>query len=91
MASGCFPIGTYFAGMGASIDSVSQAVPPDIVDLMKLSSRADQTVLDIVTKVRKALYIGRSYKEKLHNVAIEKYDWNNISKRLVSDLYQLQS
>ena len=91
MASGCFPIGTYFAGMGASIDSVSHAVPPDIVDLMKLSSRADQTVLDIVTKVRKALYIGRSYKEKLHNVAIEKYDWNNISKRLVSDLYQLQS
>ena len=91
MASGCFPIGTYFAGMAASIDSVSQALPPDIVDLMKLSPQADQTVLDIVTKVKKALYIDRIYKEKLHNVAVEKYDWKNISDRLVSDLYQLQS
>jgi glycosyltransferase involved in cell wall biosynthesis len=91
MASGCFPIGTYFAGMGASIDSVSQAVPPDIIDLMKLSPRADQTVMDIVSKVKKALYIDRSYKEKLHDVAIEKYDWKNISDRLVSDLYQLKS
>ncbi len=52
MASGCFPIGTYFAGMAASIDSVSQAVPLDIVDLMKLSPRADQTVLDIISKVK---------------------------------------
>ncbi|MCK5463531.1 MAG: hypothetical protein KAI95_10960, partial [Bacteroidales bacterium] len=91
MASGCFPVGTYFAGMAASIDSVSQALPQDIVDLMKLSPQADQTVLDIVTKVIKALYIERIYKEKLHNVAVEKYDWKNVSDRLVSDLYQLQS
>jgi len=50
MASGCFPIGTYFAGMAASIDSVSQALPPDVADLMKLSPQADQTVIDIITK-----------------------------------------
>ena len=91
MASGCFPMGTYFAGMGASIDSVSQAIPPDIVDLMKLSPHADQTVLDIITKVKKALYVDGTYKAKLYQVAIEKYDWKNISKRLVSDLNQLHS
>ena len=91
MASGCFPIGTYFAGMAASIDSVSQAVPTDVTDLMKLSPRADQTVMDIITKVKKALYVDENYKEKLRDVAIEKYDWENISKKLASDLYQLQS
>ena len=91
MASGCFPIGTYFAGMAASIDSVSQAVPQEIADLMKISPRADQTVLDIILKVKKALYVDINHKESLRNVAIEKYDWKNISDRLVSDLYQLQS
>jgi len=91
MASGCFPVGTYFAGMAASIDSVSQAVPQEIADLMKISPRADQTVLDIILKVKKALYVDINYKERLRNVAIEKYDWENISDRLVSDLYQIDS
>ncbi|NOQ98407.1 MAG: glycosyltransferase, partial [Calditrichae bacterium] len=80
MASGCFPIGTYFAGMAASIDSVSQALPPDVADLMKLSPRADQTVIDIIAKVKSALHVDDIYKKYLRDVAIEKYDWNNISK-----------
>ena len=89
MASGCFPIGTYFAGMAASIDSVSQTLPKDVIDLMKLSPRADQTVKDIIDKVKGALYVDDIYKEKLRNVAIEKYDWKNISNKLSSDLHQL--
>jgi len=88
MASGCFPVGTYFAGMAASIDSVSEAVPRDILDLMKLSPRPDQTVPDIISNVKKALYVDRNHKENLRNVAIEKYDWQNISKKFASDLYQ---
>jgi len=86
MASGCFPIGTYFAGMAANIDSMSQALPQDIVDLMKLSPQPDQTVLDIITKVKSTLYMDEIYKKKLREVAIEKYDWKNISKKLSSDL-----
>ncbi len=89
MASGCFPIGTYFAGMAASIDSVSQVLTPDVAELMKLSPRADQTVIDIIAKVKSALHVDEIYKKKLRNVAIEKYDWNNISKKLASDLHQL--
>ncbi len=89
MASGCFPIGTYFAGMAASIDSVSHAIPPNITDLMKLSPNADQTVRDIITKVKSAIYVEDIYKEKLRTVAIEKYDWKNVSKKLSTDLHQL--
>jgi glycosyltransferase involved in cell wall biosynthesis len=89
LASGCFPIGTYFAGMGASIDSVSQSLPQDVAKLMKLSPQADQTVLDIVANVKKALYVDDRYKQKLREMAIEKYDWKNVSKKLSSDLNQL--
>ncbi len=86
MASGCFPTGTYFAGMAASIDSVSQALPPDVADCLKLSPQTDQTVMDIITKVKSALYVDEIYKEKLRNITIKKYDWNNVSKKLASDL-----
>jgi glycosyltransferase involved in cell wall biosynthesis len=90
MASGCFPVGTYFAGMAASIDSVSEAVPPEITDLMKLSHHADKTVLDIIRNVKRAFNVEEVYKRKLRNIAIEKYDWKNISMRLADDLYQRQ-
>jgi glycosyltransferase involved in cell wall biosynthesis len=90
MASGCFPIGTYFAGMAASIDSVSHALPHDIIELMKLSPRPNQTVRDIITNVRSALYVDQKYKNILRDVAIEKYDWTNISKKLAADLHQLK-
>jgi glycosyltransferase involved in cell wall biosynthesis len=89
MASGCFPVGTYFAGMAASIDSVSDALPREIVDLMKLSPDADQTVRDIISSLSKALHVEENHKGKLREVAVEKYDWQNISKKLASDLEQL--
>ena len=89
MGSGCFPIGTYFAGMGASIDSVSHALSPDVSDLMKLSPDADQTVNDIISNVKKALYVDDDSKKSLRKVAIDKYDWKNISKKLATDLHQL--
>src|SRR5690606_27050370 len=37
MASGAFPLGTYFGGMKASIDSVADVLPPGVSDVMKLS------------------------------------------------------
>ena len=90
MASGCFPVGTYFAGMAASIDSVSESIPLEVTDLMKLSHHADKTVLDIIHNVKRAFYVDEVYKQKLRSVAIDKYDWKNISVRLVDDLYQRQ-
>ncbi|MEA3462782.1 MAG: glycosyltransferase, partial [Bacteroidota bacterium] len=91
MASGCFPVGTYFAGMAASIDSVAHAIPPEITELMKLNPHAGQTVRDIANHVSKALNVPESYKESLRSVTVEKYDWSNISNRLSSDLSQLRN
>jgi glycosyltransferase involved in cell wall biosynthesis len=88
MASGCFPVGTYFAGMAASIDSVSESLPSEVTDLMKLSHHADKTVSDIIHNVKRAFYVDEVYKQKLRSVAIEKYDWKNISVRLADDLYE---
>ncbi|MBC8402207.1 MAG: glycosyltransferase [Candidatus Marinimicrobia bacterium] len=89
LASGCFPIGTYFAGMAASIDSIAGAVPDRILEIMKLSPEAENTVSELVEKVTSAFSIGNTYKTVLHELAVEKYDWQKISLRLSNELFAL--
>lgn len=86
MASGAFPLGTYFAGMKASIDSVSDAIPAACADAMKLSPDPDHTVDDIVRNVPRALETGDDVKAALFDVARERYDWTGVSTRLYDEM-----
>lgn len=84
LASGCFPLGTYFAGMRASIDAIADTLPPHIVDAMKLD--VDDTVADIVANVHAALRFGTRYKDVLSRTAQERYDWTSVARKLVEEL-----
>jgi glycosyltransferase involved in cell wall biosynthesis len=84
LASGCFPLGTYFGGMAASIDSVSSALPAEVGDAMKLG--LDNTAADLVSKVPHALDLGPSYKLALASIARERYDWMSVAKMLRDEL-----
>ena len=84
IASGCFPLGTYFAGMKASIDAIADAFPNYIVDAMKLDP--DDTVADIVANVETALRFGVRYKDVLARTAQERYDWTSVAERLRTTL-----
>jgi glycosyltransferase involved in cell wall biosynthesis len=89
MASGCFPIGTYFAGMAASIDSLAGSIPDRILNLMKLSPDPKETIGDMVSKIKNALTVDNEFKSALRRVAVEKYDWQNVAKRFGEDLKKL--
>ncbi len=89
MASGCFPVGTYFAGMAASIDSVAGSIPADVSEWMKLNADENETVRDIIFKTKGALTVEDRYKKALRKITVEEYDWQNISKRLADDLYSM--
>ena len=84
LASGCFPLGTYFAGMKASIDSIADLLPPEIVDVMKLDPF--DTVADIATNVSTALRFGVRYRDILSRTAQERYDWASVGRLLASKL-----
>jgi glycosyltransferase involved in cell wall biosynthesis len=86
MASGAFPLGTYFAGMKASIDSVADAIPAACSDAMKLSPDPRLTVDDIVRNVPRALETGDDVKEALFDVARERYDWTGVSAKLYAEM-----
>jgi glycosyltransferase involved in cell wall biosynthesis len=82
LAAGVFPLGIYFAGMAASIDSVAAAVPAEVVELMKLRREEEHTVADIAAGVGGALALGRAHAGELRRVAVERYDWRAVGQRL---------
>jgi glycosyltransferase involved in cell wall biosynthesis len=86
MASGCFPLGTYFGGMAASIDAVSAGLPQQQAELMKIRPAAEATVDDIVSKVSGALRLGRTTRRKLRETAVERYDWRFVARKLSREL-----
>jgi glycosyltransferase involved in cell wall biosynthesis len=87
LASGCFPLGTYFGGMQASIDAIAELFPAHIAAMMKLSPR--DTVADIVTNVLDALHFGVRYKDVLSRTAQARYDWTSVARKLAATLERL--
>lgn len=89
LASGCFPLGTYFAGMAASIDAIADSLPVEDAQLMKLSAGENRTVADIATKATAALSLGDKHKATLQEIARRRYDWKNIARDLALELRSL--
>ncbi len=89
LASGGFPLGTYFAGMAASIDSVAGRLPPEVADVMKLRPEAAHTVADIAANARAALAFGGKHKQALRAAVEEQYDWINVARRLEAGIRAL--
>jgi glycosyltransferase involved in cell wall biosynthesis len=91
LASGAFPLGTYFGGMKASIDAVAESLPPAAVEVMKLDPAPDRTVADIVRHVPQAIAMGETYKETLFGVARDRFDWTSVARTFREELNRLSS
>ena len=77
LASGCFPLGTYFGGMAASIDAVSHDLPEEVGATMKLT--LGDTIESLVQQVPRALAIAPVYSKDLARIARERYDWTSVA------------
>jgi glycosyltransferase involved in cell wall biosynthesis len=91
LASGAFPLGTYFGGMKASIDAVAEVLPPDAAEAMKLDPAAERTVADIVRHVPRALEMGERHKEALFRLARERFDWSSVGETLMEEMKELSA
>lgn len=86
MASGCFPMGTDYAGMGASLDVAAEAVPPEVGRLMRLRPEAEHTIIDMVEHVSRALEAVDSHRSALRDLAVRKYDWTSVAATLADEM-----
>jgi glycosyltransferase involved in cell wall biosynthesis len=89
LASGTFPMGTYFGGMKASIDSVAEALPPGAAEAMKLDPDPDRTVADLVRNVPVALANSERHKATLSRLARGRYDWGSVARTFAAELRSL--
>lgn len=78
LASGCFPLGTYFGGMAASIDAVGEKIAPEIADIMKLNRAS--AVHDLARNIPRAIEEAPRYREVFAKLARERYDWSSVSR-----------
>jgi glycosyltransferase involved in cell wall biosynthesis len=89
LASGAYPLGTYFGGMRVSIDAVAGALPAGAAEPMKLDADPSRTVQDIVRNVPLALEMGDRHKEALFQLARERYDWSSVAAKLHRELEEM--
>jgi glycosyltransferase involved in cell wall biosynthesis len=82
LASGVFPVGTYFGGMKVKIDRVAPALDPRHAALLRVRPTADHIVGDLAAVLPAALEVGARYRATLRNVAEEHYDWRPVARRL---------
>ena len=87
LASGCFPLGTYFGGMKASIDAVGEELPAEVTEVMKLDPK--NTVPDLTIKIPQALNESPRYRDTLSKVARENYDWSSVARTFLRELNAL--
>lgn len=91
-ASGCFPMGTDFAGMGHTLRAVERGVPPDLRERMRIRPEAEHTVRDIAGNVSAVLdSTNPGLGESLHRVAVEEFDWRTIARTLRVALDELDA
>lgn len=86
LASGCFPLGVDKAGMGASIDAVAHALPPEDAAVMRLRADPAFTVRDIAANIPKALSLEGRHASALRQAVVERHDWARVAERLATEL-----
>lgn len=92
MASGCFPAGTYQAGMASILDAARDSgLPEEAVDLARISPRAAHSVADIARKVPRLLAVAPRHREALRRVAEERFDWRSVAAAVASNLRAVAS
>jgi glycosyltransferase involved in cell wall biosynthesis len=89
LASGCFPLGTYFGGMKASIDALRDELPPEISKIMKLDR--NDTVRDLTEKIPRAIEESERYRETLARFARENYDWSSVAGIFMRAINELET
>lgn len=89
LASGVYPLGTYFGGMAASIDAVEARLSSEAVAPMKIESDERRVTASIAELLPQALSVGGRYRDELRELAVEQYDWRSVSATLVDTMQKM--
>jgi hypothetical protein len=75
--------------MAASIDAASEVLPGEDAAWMRLRPDDDHTVADIAENVSGALALGGRHRATLRELAVERYDWQGVARRMAGEFRAL--
>lgn len=85
ICAGVTPMGAYFEGLKDGVDTISQGLPEEIREAMRLRVEVDQKVSEIVEKVPKLLAAAPSLSAQWRD-KVSDYSWASVSKRLAEEM-----
>lgn len=85
-ASGAFPIGTDYGGMGDSLRVVAEGLPDETRARLLARPAPEHTVGDLAANAIAALKAPREHSAALREIAETRFDWRAIARSLAEDL-----
>ena len=85
-AAGVLPVGPDVGGMGDSLRTLAQGLPPDARPLLLARPEAEHRVADLADRLGRALDHPRQYAADLRREAEARFDWRAIAGRLADAL-----
>lgn len=89
LSSGCFPVGTYFAGTRDKIDTVAPYLAAGDAEWMKVRPDRAHLAQDLARVVPNAIRVRDQYAPTLREVAEQEYDWVPIASQLYRVLQEV--
>ncbi len=85
-AAGVLPVGPDIGGMGDSLRTLADGLPPEARELLLVRPEAEHRVADLADRLSRTLEHPRQYQAELRREAEARFDWRAIAERLASHL-----
>ncbi|OZC01726.1 glycosyltransferase [Rubricoccus marinus] len=85
-AAGVLPVGPDIGGMGDSLRTLADGLPPEARALLLVRPEAEHRVGDLADRLSRALEHPRQYAAELRREAEARFDWRAIAERLATRL-----
>ncbi|WP_420456097.1 glycosyltransferase [Rubrivirga sp.] len=88
-AAGVLPVGPDVGGMGDSLRTLAEGLPPEARPLVTTRPEAEHRIPDLADRLVSALDAPRAFAADLRREAEARFDWRAIAERLAAELSAL--
>lgn len=89
ICAGALPIGSYFEGLKDGLDTISDGLPEDVREEMRLRVEPEQKIADIASKLPRLLARPESFTAYCRDLAVARFSWESVARLLVDELLKV--
>lgn len=86
ICAGALPLVAYFEGLKDGVDAISNGLPEDVRENLRISVEPDEKIGQIAEKLPRMLERPENYSEFCRNVAVTGFSWPSVARSLLAVL-----